>query len=128
MTIEEAVELVLFASQLSVGGDLFLLDMGKPVKISDLAKKMIRLSGLKIKDKNNQDGIEILFTGLRPGEKLFEELLINGKTKKTSHPRIYAANENLINQKLLWPKFEILKNSKRLQLVSVLFSIDLLNN
>ncbi len=110
MTIEEAVELVLFASELSVGGDLFLLDMGKPVKISDLAKKMIRLSGLKIKDKNNQDGIEILFTGLRPGEKLFEELLINGKSKKTSHPRIYAANENLINPKLLWPKFEILKN------------------
>lgn len=110
MSIEEAAQLVLQASVLSKGGDVFLLDMGKPVKIIDLAKEMIRLSGLKIKDKNNLNGdIEISISGLRSGEKLYEELLINAKSENTSHKLIYRAKERYINPKLLFKKLEDLK-------------------
>ena len=94
MTIKEAVELVLQASSLSKGNDLFLLDMGKPVKIIDLAKQMILDSGLKIKNVENPKGdIEIVFTGLRPGEKLIEELLLDSKSVKTNHPLIFKSIE-----------------------------------
>ena len=110
MTVSEAVKLVLNATIFSEGGEVFLLDMGKPIKIIDLAKQMIQLSGLTIKDKDNDDGdIEIVFTGLRPGEKLYEELLIDADSKKTNHPRIYYANEKFIRPKDLLPKLEALE-------------------
>jgi len=97
MTIREAAELLLQSSTMALGGDVFLLDMGKPVKIYDLACQMIKLSGLKIKDKNNPGGdIEILESGIRLGEKLFEELLIDAKAKNTDHPLIYRAIEKSI--------------------------------
>jgi FlaA1/EpsC-like NDP-sugar epimerase len=92
MTIREAAQLVIQAIYLSDGGDVMLLDMGESVKILELAISMVNLSGHTVKDENNPDGdIEIIFTGLRPGEKLFEELLIDGKQKKTSHPKIFKA-------------------------------------
>ena len=97
MTIKEASQLVLHSTALSKGGEVFLLDMGQPIKIFDLAKKMIFLSGLTLKDKSNPAGdIEIKNIGLRPGEKLFEELLIDSKSEKTKHPLIYKANEKMI--------------------------------
>ena len=90
MTISEASHLVLKTTDFSCGGEVFLLDMGTPVRIYDLAKKMIQISGLKVKDENNRDGdVEIITSGLRPGEKLYEELLIDAKAQKTSHPLIF---------------------------------------
>ena len=106
MSVKEAVELVLQAAALEKNGDILLLDMGKPVKIIDLAKQMISLNGLSIKDKKNKNGdIEIIYVGLRPGEKLYEELLIDKKSQKTEHPLIYrgiesAPNLNEINDNL----------------------------
>ncbi len=106
MTIEEAAQLVIQAGAMSEGGDVFLLDMGKPVKIYDLAIKMIRFSGLKVKNKDNLDGdIEIKITGLRPGEKLYEELLIEDNSLPTKHPKIFKAQENFIHWNEL--KFDI---------------------
>lgn len=103
MTISEAVELVIQAGAMGKGGDVFVLDMGKPVSIDDLAKKMIRLSGLKIKDKLNPDGdIEIKYIGLRPGEKLYEELLVGDNTSVTDNPLIMRAEE----EKLSWDKLK----------------------
>jgi len=97
MTIPEAVELVIQAGAMAKGGDVFVLDMGKPVRILDLAEKMIRLSGLRLKDKLHPDGdIEIEFTGLRPGEKLYEELLIGGNVSKTDNPMILRAEEEML--------------------------------
>lgn len=97
MTIPEAAELVIQAGSLGLGGDVFVLDMGKPVKITDLATKMIQLSGLTIRNANNPNGdIEIQFTGLRPGEKLYEELLIGDNVVGTEHPMIMRANEELL--------------------------------
>lgn len=94
MTIPEAAQLVLQAGAMGTGGDVFVLDMGKPVKIVDLAYKMTHLMGLTIKDQNNPEGdIAVEFTGLRPGEKLYEELLIGNQPKKTFHKRILKANE-----------------------------------
>ena len=95
MSIHEAVELVIQASSLAKGGEVFLLDMGESVKIVDLARNMIRLAGLKPYDPLTGDGdIAIEFTGLRPGEKLFEELLIdNSNAEGTVHPKILSANE-----------------------------------
>ncbi len=94
MTIPEAAELVIQAGSMGKGGDVFVLDMGEPVKIVDLAKNMIHLSGLTLKDQENPDGdIEIKFTGLRPGEKLYEELLIGENTSGTIHQRILRATE-----------------------------------
>ena len=98
MTIKEAVELVLQSSTLSKGNELFILDMGKPVKIIDLAKQMIFNSGLKIKNEKNLDGdIEIVVTGLRPGEKLFEELLLDSKSVRTRHPLIFKSIEKEVD-------------------------------
>ena len=110
MTITEAAQLVLQASSLSKGGDVFLLDMGEPVKIKQLAEKMISLNSLTIKDKNNCDGdIEIVSTGLRPGEKLFEELLIDSECEKTTHPLIFKAKEKFIHYEILFPKLQLLE-------------------
>ncbi len=107
MTIQEAAELLIQSSSLAKGGDLFLLDMGEPVLIKDLAKQMIKLSGLKLKNDNNGKGdIEIICTGLRSGEKLYEELLIDSKSEKTLHPLIYKANEKFIKSKDLFPLIE----------------------
>ncbi len=106
MTIQEAAELVIQAGAMSDGGDVFLLDMGNPVKIYDLAVNMINFSGLQLRDKNNPNGdIEILITGLRPGEKLYEELLIEDKSLSTKHPKIFKAQDDFINWDQL--KFEI---------------------
>jgi len=97
MTIPEAVELVIQAGAMGEGGDVFVLDMGKPIRIADLAKKMIRLSGLQVKDETNPDGdIEIKYTGLRPGEKLYEELLISDNVLETYNPMIMRAQENML--------------------------------
>ena len=94
MTIPEAAQLVLQAAALAEGGDLFLLDMGEPVRIIDLARQMVRLSGLRVRDAHHPDGdIEIRCTGLRPGEKLYEELLIEANSDPTVHPLIYRARE-----------------------------------
>ena len=87
MTIHEASQLVIQAGAKAQGGEVFLLDMGEPVKIVDLARRMIELSGLEPCSAENLDGdIEIEFVGLRPGEKLYEELLIGSGAAKTSHP------------------------------------------
>ncbi len=97
MTIPEASQLVIQAGAMAKGGDVFVLDMGQPVKIMDLARRIIELSGLTVKDEQNPDGdIEIETTGLRPGEKLYEELLIGDNPKSTSHSRIMKAHEEFI--------------------------------
>jgi len=97
MTIPEAAQLVIQAGSLGRGGDVFVLDMGEPVKIADLAEKMIRLSGLSVRDGRNPHGdIPIEFTGLRPGEKLYEELLIGDDVKPTEHPMIMRAEEDML--------------------------------
>ena len=107
MTIPEAAHLVMQSLSLAKGGDVFLLDMGDPVKIIDLAKQLIFLAGLTLKNKNNPEGdIEIIFTGLRSGEKLFEELLLDGKNYETSHNKIFRAVEKFIPLEILLPKIE----------------------
>ncbi|EMB7843707.1 polysaccharide biosynthesis protein [Vibrio vulnificus] len=97
MTIPEAAQLVIQAGAMGKGGDVFVLDMGEPVKIVDLAKNLIQLSGLEVKSSDNPKGdIEIKFTGLRPGEKLYEELLIGDNVEGTDHERIMTANEQFL--------------------------------
>jgi FlaA1/EpsC-like NDP-sugar epimerase len=97
MTIPEASQLVIQAGAMGQGGDVFVLDMGEPVKIIDLAHRMIRLSGLKLKSEQHPTGdIEVKITGLRPGEKLFEELLIGEQVEGTAHPRIMKASESML--------------------------------
>ena len=104
MTIPEAAQLVLQASAMAVGGDVFVLDMGEPVKIMDLARRMVQLSGLTVRDATNPGGdIEIEVTGLRPGEKLYEELLIGDNPEHTAHSRIMKAHED----HLAWPMLEV---------------------
>jgi FlaA1/EpsC-like NDP-sugar epimerase len=101
MTIPEASQLVIQAGAMAKGGEVFLLDMGQPVKIIDLARTMIELSGLTVRDTDQPDGdIEILEVGLRPGEKLYEELLIAADSILTDHPRIVCAREQMIE----WPQ------------------------
>jgi FlaA1/EpsC-like NDP-sugar epimerase len=103
MTIPEAAQLVIQAGAMAKGGDVFVLDMGQPVKIMDLARRMVELSGLTVKDEEHPEGdIEIAVTGLRPGEKLYEELLIGDNPKPTVHPRIMKAHEEFIP----WAEFE----------------------
>nr|WP_206016152.1 nucleoside-diphosphate sugar epimerase/dehydratase [Pseudoalteromonas sp. Z1A2] len=103
MTIPEAAQLVIQAGAMGVGSDVFVLDMGEPVKIKDLATKMVHLSGLEVKHNKRPDGdIEIRCTGLRPGEKLFEELLIGDNVIGTDHPRILSAQE----VKMPWAELE----------------------
>jgi FlaA1/EpsC-like NDP-sugar epimerase len=108
MTISEASQLVIQSGSMATGGDVFVLDMGQPVKIYDLACQMIELSGLSLKsDKNPSGDIAIDFIGLRPGEKLFEELLIGENPQRTSHPRIVVAKEDFIS----WDQLEVLLGS-----------------
>ncbi len=97
MTIPEAAQLVIQAGAMAQGGDVFVLDMGEPVRIYDLARRMIALSGLTVRDEDNPEGdIEIQITGLRPGEKLYEELLIGCEVTSTEHPRILRAHEVML--------------------------------
>jgi FlaA1/EpsC-like NDP-sugar epimerase len=110
MTIPEAAQLLLQAATLAKGGDLFLLDMGEPVRIKDLAEQMIRLSGLTLQDARNPSGeIEIICTGLRPGEKLYEELLIDADSEATKHPLIFRAHESALSPDVLWPRLNDLE-------------------
>lgn len=110
MTIPEAAQLVLQAASMAVGGEVFVLDMGEPVKIIDLARRVVGLSGLRVRDQQQPDGdIEFAFVGLRPGEKLYEELLIGDNPTATQHPRIMKAHEDLI----AWP--ELTSHLQRLQ-------------
>lgn len=112
MTIPEAAQLVIQAAAMSQGGDVFVLDMGQPVKILDLAIRMVELSGLTLRDQNNPMGdIEIQVTGLRPGEKLYEELLIGVNPLHTSHPRIMKAHEDFLPWDELEYKLNILNGA-----------------
>ncbi|MBL0768203.1 polysaccharide biosynthesis protein [Sphingopyxis sp. DHUNG17] len=112
MTIPEAAQLVIQASAMAKGGEVFVLDMGEPVRIIDLARAMIRLSGLSVREPDLPEGdIEIIETGLRPGEKLYEELLIGNNPEPTHHPRIMRAREGLI------PWVELDRMMKRLNAV-----------
>lgn len=104
MTIPEAAQLVLQAGAMATGGDVFVLDMGEPVKIMDLARRMVELSGLTVRDEAHPGGdIEIAITGLRPGEKLYEELLIGDNPSPTAHSRIMKAHEDCLS----WPELEV---------------------
>lgn len=114
MTIPEAASLVIQAGSMGVGGDVFVLDMGEPIKIDTLAKRVIKLSGLDVKDENGNGDIEIQYTGLRPGEKLYEELLIGGDVDGTEHPRIMKAHESFLPYNSLILELEEIK--KLLQL------------
>jgi FlaA1/EpsC-like NDP-sugar epimerase len=103
MTIPEAAQLVLQAGGLARGGEVFVLDMGDSVRIADLARAMIELSGLTVRDEANPDGdIEITEVGLRPGEKLYEELLIGNAPQRTKHERILMAREDFTS----WDQLE----------------------
>ena len=104
MTIPEAAQLVIQAGAMGQGGDVFVLDMGEPVKIIDLARRMVELSGLTVRDEADPSGdIELAVTGLRPGEKLYEELLIGDNPQATQHPRIMKAHEQFLN----WPELQV---------------------
>jgi FlaA1/EpsC-like NDP-sugar epimerase len=104
MTIPEAAQLVIQASGMAKGGDVFVLDMGEPVKIQDLARRMIALTGCTVRDEANPEGdVEIVYTGLRPAEKLFEELLIGTDVSGTRHPRIMRAEEDYLDLEELEP-------------------------
>lgn len=97
MTIPEAAQLVIQAGAMATGGDVFVLDMGQPVRIYDLARRMVELSGLTLRDEAHPHGdIAIEITGLRPGEKLYEELLIGDNPEPTDHPRIMKAHEDFV--------------------------------
>lgn len=105
MTVQEAAQLVIQAGSMAKGGDVFVLDMHEPVRIVDLAKKMIHLMGYVVKDEKTPNGdIGIEYTGLRPGEKLYEELLIGESVTGTDHPKIMRAEEDFLS----WPQLEIL--------------------
>ena len=112
MTIPEAVQLVLQATGMARGGELFLLDMGEPVRIAELARQMIELSGLRVRDELNPSGdIAIEYTGLRPGEKLYEELLISARDEATQHPLIRKAKEPNHSSSELKPMVEALEKA-----------------
>ena len=110
MTITEAAQLVLQAAVLAQSGDVLLLDMGEPVLIKSLAEQMVRLSGFSLKNASNPNGdIEIICTGLRTGEKLFEELLIDAESQPTSHPLIFRAQESSLQPEALWKQIEVIE-------------------
>jgi FlaA1/EpsC-like NDP-sugar epimerase len=97
MSIREAAQLVIQAGAMAKGGEVFLLDMGKPVKIAELAREIVELSGFTVRDEQNPRGeIEVRFTGLRAGEKLYEELLIGNNPKDTLHPKLKRADEPFV--------------------------------
>jgi FlaA1/EpsC-like NDP-sugar epimerase len=110
MTIPEAAQLVIQAGAMAHGGEVFVLDMGEPVKIFDLARRMVQLSGLSVQDEQNPHGdVEIVVTGLRPGEKLYEELLIGENPTSTSHPRIMMAREEYLSLEDLTQEIKLLR-------------------
>jgi FlaA1/EpsC-like NDP-sugar epimerase len=116
MTIPEAAQLVVQAGAMGQGGDVFVLDMGQPVKIIDLARRMVELSGMTVRDELHPDGdIELSVTGLRPGEKLYEELLIGDNPKATQHPRIMKAHEQFLS----WADLE-----QKLNALSIAMSVN----
>ena len=128
MTIPEAVELVIQAGAMAEGGEVFLLDMGKPIRINDLAIKMIQLSGLVVRDENNPKGdIEIKYTGLRPGEKLYEELLIGDSYLLTENKLIMRAEEEMISWDKLEPVLtkiaEATSNSDEVKLIKLIHQL-----
>ena len=121
MTIPEAAQLVIQAGAMAKGGDVFVLDMGQPVKIMDLARRMVELSGLTVKDEEHPEGdIEIAVTGLRPGEKLYEELLIGDNPKPTMHPRIMKAHEEFIPWEVFEGKLQALEMALNVNDVGVI--------
>ncbi len=114
MTIPEAAQLVIQAGAMAKGGDVFVLDMGEPVKIQNLARRMIHLMGLTVRDEANPDGdIQIEYTGLRPAEKLYEELLIGTDVSGTQHPRIMRASEDYLDPDSLNHLMDELKAASR---------------
>ncbi|MDP2285105.1 MAG: nucleoside-diphosphate sugar epimerase/dehydratase, partial [Pseudohongiella sp.] len=121
MTVEEAAQLVIQAGSMASGGDVFVLDMHDPIKIVDLARKMIHLMGYNIKDEKSYDGqIAIEYTGLRPGEKLFEELLIGESVTGTEHPKIMRAEEDFLPWNELEPMLSDLESAcQRLDLETI---------
>ena len=115
MTIPEAAQLVLQAGAMAAGGDVFVLDMGEPVKIMDLARRMVQLSGLTVRDADCPQGdIEVAVIGLRPGEKLYEELLIGDNPSPTAHPRIMKAHEPFVPWQQLSQELQTLETAARL--------------
>jgi FlaA1/EpsC-like NDP-sugar epimerase len=114
MTIPEAAQLVIQAGGMAHGGEVFVLDMGEPVKIRDLATRLINLMGLTVKDADNPNGdIEISYTGLRPAEKLYEELLIGENVAGTEHPRIMRAREDYLSREAINPLLDELQLAAR---------------
>ena len=114
MSIPEAAELVIQAGAMGKGGDVFVLDMGEPVKIVELAKRLINLSGMELIDENNPEGdVEIIFTGLKPGEKLYEELLIGNNVSTTEHKRILKAQEDFLTTEELEKYINLLKEAEK---------------
>jgi len=124
MTIAEAAQLVIQAGSMGSGGDVFVLDMGKPVRIYELARRMVELSGMTLRNGKNPYGdIEIKVMGLRPGEKLYEEILIGNDTHPTQHPRILKANEKFIPWDQLRPQLETLKMALDVSDVTLIRSV-----
>ena len=124
MTIPEAAQLVLHAGAMAEGGEVFVLDMGQPVKIIDLARRMVALSGRTVRDAGHPEGdIEILITGLRPGEKLYEELLIGDNPVGTGHPRIMKAREDFLTWPVFAPLLEQLHDATQQENTSVIQSL-----
>jgi FlaA1/EpsC-like NDP-sugar epimerase len=124
MTIPEAAQLVIQAGAMGQGGDVFVLDMGQPVKIIDLARRMVELSGLTVRDEQRPDGdIELNVTGLRPGEKLYEELLIGDNPQPTQHQRIMKAQEQFLSWPLLEHKLNELSLAMSVNDVSLIRSL-----
>jgi FlaA1/EpsC-like NDP-sugar epimerase len=114
MLIPEASQLVIQAAAMAQGGDVFVLDMGEPVKIADLARQVLHLAGRTERTPENPGGdIEIRFTGLRPGEKLFEELLIGDNSHPSEHPRIMCAHESFLPLQELAPMLDALLKAAR---------------
>ena len=110
MTIPEAAQLVIQAGAIAEGGDVFVLDMGEPMKIMDLARRIIVLSGLSVRDSQNPEGdIDINITGLRPGEKLYEELLLGDDPQQTVHPKIMRAQDPFVPWEHLAPDLDSLQ-------------------
>ena len=124
MSIPEAAELVIQAGAMGEGGDVFVLDMGESVRILDLAKRLINLSGLDVKDEDHPNGdIEIIFTGLRPGEKLYEELLIGSNVSKTDHKQILRAEEECITKEEIERLIELIRKAENSNDVAALKKI-----
>jgi FlaA1/EpsC-like NDP-sugar epimerase len=124
MSISEAADLVIQAGAMARGGDVFVLDMGEPVRIDDLARLMVRLVGLDVRSEDNPDGdIAITYTGLRPGEKLFEELLIGENTTATEHPRILRSDEPYLPAAELERELELLKAAMKMRDVETMQAV-----